>query len=90
MSIEISLPPVLQAMAGDIKQVSCAGNTIGNCLNDLIEKYPQINPKLFRGKGKLANGVNIFLNGINVLPEKLSSPVRDGDKIHISFLVLGG
>ena len=90
MSVEISLPPILQAMAGDAKQVSCRGNTISNCLNDLIEKYPQIRPKLFSRNGKLANGVNVFVNNVNVLPDKLSVAVRDGDKIYISFLVLGG
>ena len=90
MSVEIFLPPMLQVMAGDEKQVACTGNTIGNCLNDLIEKYPQMKLKVFGRNGKLANGVNVFLNGTNVLPDKLSSPVRDGDKIHVSFLVLGG
>ncbi len=90
MSVEIFLPPMLQVMAGNVKQVTCTGNTVGNCLNDLIEKYPQIERKLFSRNGKLANGVNVFLNGVNVLPEALSTPALDGDKIHVSFLVLGG
>lgn len=84
------LPPVLQALAGDVKQVACDGKNIGNCLNDLIEKYPPIRPKLFQRRGKLVNGVNIFLNGENIPPGTLSKPVHNGDKIHISFIVLGG
>ena len=90
MSVVISLPPMLQALAGEIKQTECNGSTIGNCLNDLIEKYPQMKPRLFNRRGELANGVNIFLNGESILPKSLSKPVRDGDKIHISFIVLGG
>lgn len=90
MSVEIFLPPMLQAMAGEVKQVTCTGRTIGNCLNELIEKYPQIKPKLLNRRGKPADGVNIFLNGENIPPEMLTRPVGDGDKIYISFIVLGG
>ena len=90
MSVEIILPPMLQALTGDVKQFSASGKTLVACLNDLIEKYPEIKPKIFSRSGKLANGVNIFLNRENIPPDSLSKPVHDGDKIHISFVVLGG
>jgi|WetSurMetagenome_2_1015567.scaffolds.fasta_scaffold1081392_2 sulfur-carrier protein len=90
MSVEISLPPTLQAMTGNMKQITCAGSTLGDCLNNLIEKFPQIKPKLFSSSGKLASGVNIFLNSTAILGENLSKPVKDGDLVYISFIVLGG
>ncbi|OGO01744.1 MAG: hypothetical protein A2Y90_05045 [Chloroflexi bacterium RBG_13_52_12] len=90
MTTEISIPPVLQALAGDVKQIEISGSTVGECLNALVKMYPQMKPRLFNKQGKLANGINIFLNGENAYPEPLAKPVRDGDKIHIAFIVLGG
>ena len=90
MAIEIDIPPLLQTLAGDVKRVVTTGNTVGECLDDLVKKYPGIKPKLLNRRGKLLNGINIFLNGENTFPEPLAKTVRSGDKIHIAFIVLGG
>lgn len=90
MAIEITIPPALQPLAGDMKQVAAAGHTVGECINDLIKKYPGIKSKLINRQGRLRNGINIFLNGQNVYLGPLAKTVRDGDKIHIAFTVLGG
>lgn len=90
MAIEINIPPVLQALAGDVKQIETTGSTVGECLNALAKKYPQMKSRLLNKQGKLVNGINIFVNGENAYPEPLARPVRDGDNIHIAFIVLGG
>lgn len=89
MPITIVLPPMLQAIAGDIDRYETSGETIGVCLQNLAGRYPRVGQKLFMG-GKLVNGLNIFLNGQNVSKNVLGQPVRDGDVIHVSFIVLGG
>ncbi|MGD1120326.1 MAG: MoaD/ThiS family protein [Dehalococcoidales bacterium] len=90
MSVEINLPPVLQAMAGDTAQISVNGETVGACLGALVKQYPPLEKKLFNKKGKLPAGINIFVNGENAYPEPLARAVKPGDKIYISYIVLGG
>jgi molybdopterin converting factor small subunit len=90
MSVEINLPPVLQAMVDDVRQIDVAGGTVGECLQSLVQKYPQLKSKLFNRKNGLPNGINIFVNGENAYPQPLSKKVKEGDKVYISYIVLGG
>jgi molybdopterin converting factor small subunit len=90
MTAAIYIPPAMQALVNGIDRIDVSGDTIGECLNEMVKKYPQFNPKLFPQRGKLRNGTQIFLNEKDAYPEPLSRPVRDGDKIYIFNIVLGG
>lgn len=90
MSIEIILPPVLQPLTGDIKKIIVFGETVGECLKNLVKQYPGTGAKLFNGSGKLLNGIIVYLNAESIAGEALAQPAQDGDKIYISFMVLGG
>ena len=90
MSIEINLPPSLQPLAGDAKQVQVSGRTVGDCLKELVRRYPPLRKKLFSARGKLLNSINIFINSGAAPSGVLSGPVKDGDIIHIFIPVLGG
>lgn len=90
MAVEINIPPVLQALVNGVHQIDVVGATLGECLKDLVSKYPMITPKIFDKHGNLLKGVSIFMNGKNVYPKLLTTPVSDGAKIHISHIVLGG
>ena len=90
MSIQINLPPVLQALAGDVRVIDVAGSTVGECLEALVKQYPLLKSRLFNKRRQLPNGMNIFINGENAYPEPLTRRVREGDKIFISYIVLGG
>ena len=38
------------------------GTTVGQCLNDLVNQFPVITPKIFDKKSKLLNYVDIYVN----------------------------
>ena len=90
MSVAVRIPPSLQALAGDVSEVSVAGDTVGACLRELVRLYPQLKVKIFTGRGKLLKGINIFVNGVNVFPNPLAKPVSSGDIVHVAYTVLGG
>ncbi len=90
MTVEVNIPPVLQALVGGINRIEVRGSTVGECLNELAAKYPQLKAKLFTKRGELPKGISIFINSENAFPKPLSKPVRPGDKIYISHIVLGG
>lgn len=90
MAIEINLPPVLQALVGDIRQIDVTGRTVGECLAELVKQYPRLKSRLLKKNNRLPNGINIFINGENTYPEPLAKRVHEGDKVYISYIVLGG
>lgn len=89
MSVAINIPPSLQALVDGVKQVDVVGATVEECLKDLVRRYPRLKTKIFM-RGKLPKGMNIFINGAVAGPQPLGCPVRDGDTIHLAYIVLGG
>ena len=90
MSVEINIPPSLQSLVDGVRQVEVSGSTVGECLKDLVRRYPRLKEKIFTRSGRLPKSMNIFINGASVGPRSLAIPVRNGDKIHIAYIVLGG
>jgi hypothetical protein len=45
---------------------------------------------LFDKKGKLRNIVEIYVNHESAYPDELKKTVRDGDEIHLTFMLAGG
>lgn len=61
--------------------------TVGECLDHLIRRYPEMKKMLYTGKGTLQTWVGIYLNGVDAHPDELARPVKDGDEIRV-FLYL--
>jgi molybdopterin converting factor small subunit len=90
VSVEITIPPFLQHLAGGLKQAAVEGETVAECLEALVAQYPELRPRLFGRGGKLPGGLNIFVNGESAFPGELSRPVKPGDRIHIAYVMVGG
>jgi molybdopterin converting factor small subunit len=45
---------------------------------------------VFDKKGKLHNYIGIYVNGEDAFPQQLAKAVRDGDEIHILYIIGGG
>ena len=90
MSVTINLGPGLQRLTGGKAEVRVEGDTVGQCLEEMIKQFPEIEPRLFDKKGKLRNYVDIYVNQESAYPEGLAKPVRDGDEIHITLIIAGG
>lgn len=89
-SIQVHLPPMFRHLTGADASVRVSGATIGESIDDLVGKYPQLKQYLLAGDGGIKHGISVFLNGENTSPDTLSRPVRDGDELHIAQMVLGG
>jgi MoaD family protein len=70
--------------------VEVNGNTVGQCLNELVKRFPQLKRKLFEKDGTLSRIVDIYVNGESAYPEGLEAPVKDGDELHIVVIISGG
>ena len=70
--------------------VPIEGNTVGECLNNLIRQYPGMEKALFTKKNKLQNIVEVFVNHETAYPNELIKPVKDGDEIQLLVMLAGG
>jgi molybdopterin converting factor small subunit len=70
--------------------VGVSGNTIGECLQELVTRFPELKKWLFKKDGKLSDLVDIYVNGVSSYPEELVKPVKDGDELHIVIIISGG
>ena len=90
MSIKIDITSYLQPFTNDTEVVEVNGSTVGGCLNHLIKQFPSIEKMLFDKNSKLHSYVAIFINGKDAYPEELAKPVKDGDELHILYIIGGG
>jgi sulfur-carrier protein len=90
MSTRVHLYSSLQQYTGSHDQASVRGNTVGECLNDLVRQYPEIGPVLFDEKGRLHSIVFVSVNMNSVSPEKLDRAVRENDELYIILIIAGG
>lgn len=59
------------------------GNTIGECINYLVQKQASLKESIFDGNGKILMGNLISLNSQFIYPIDLTQAVKDGDEIAI-------
>ena len=90
MSIKIDIPSFMQPFTNNVEIAEVNGSTVGECFNHLFEQFPATKKWVLSEKGEWFVDVIIALNGKNAYPEQLAKPVKDGDELHIIFLVDGG
>ena len=90
MSIRVYLHKTHRQYVDDLESVTVTGDTVGECLQDLIRRYPRLAPKLFDDSNKLHATVEVYLNMQSTYPEELAKPTQNGDEIHITLLLAGG
>ncbi|MFC2041577.1 MoaD/ThiS family protein [Chloroflexota bacterium] len=90
MSVKIYIPPYLQPFVNNTEVFEAKGSTVGECLNYLLERSPDIANKLFNKKGELHGYVAIYINEEDAYPDELARSIKDGDKIHILYIIGGG
>jgi molybdopterin synthase sulfur carrier subunit len=58
----VRIPPTLRADVGGVRELAAHGETVGDVLDDLVERYPALREQLFQNGG-LASFVNVYLGG---------------------------
>jgi molybdopterin converting factor small subunit len=90
MSIEVEIAHVFRSYFGGKKNVTAEGNTVGECLDDLSNKYPMTKNMIVDSSGSITNRFEIYLNGESTYETGLSTPVKEGDKIDLVYIIHGG
>ena len=90
MPVKIHIHQTQREFADGNAVVEVVGDTVGACLDNLIQRFPDIRRVLFSGDGKLLNNIDIYVNHESTYPEALTTSVKDGDEIHLILVIAGG
>ncbi len=90
MAIRIQVPTPMRQYAEGKTTVEASGATVKTLLDDLVTKYPGLQPRLFLN-GQVRQFVNLYLNDEDIrYLNNLDTPVKDGDELAIIPAVAGG
>lgn len=90
MSVKINLHPILSNLVNNQDVVEVNGSTVGQCLDQLVARFPELKEWIFGKDGSINNVIDIYVNMESSYPEELAKPVKDGDELHIIIVITGG
>jgi molybdopterin synthase sulfur carrier subunit len=87
----IRVPPVLRPQTDGNAEVSVDGDTVGEVLRALADRYPATKDQLFSSEGDLNRYVNIYLNDEDVrVLDGLETSAANSDTVVILPAMAGG
>lgn len=90
MSVEVEIASVFRSYFDGEKNVTTEGKTVGECLKNLSGKYPSTKKMFIDDDGSLRNHFEVYLNGASTYHTGRDTPVIEGDKIELVYIISGG
>jgi molybdopterin converting factor small subunit len=90
VAVKVHLHLTLRQFTNGQEIIDVEGMTVGECLKNVVKKYPGMESSLFGKNGKLSNIVEIYVNLQSAYPNELAKQVKDGDEIHVTMMLAGG
>ncbi len=91
MSVRVRIfYPELQRLIGDPGETRAEGNTVGECLADLVKRHPEAGKLLFDSRGDLLKRVYVFVNAEGMYKAEFARPVTEKDVLILAVLATGG
>ena len=90
MAVKVHIHATHRQFTNGLKVVEVEGNTVGECLEQVVKQFPGMEKALFAKKDKLLNFVEIYVNNSSAYPNELGKSVKDGDEIHPVMMLAGG
>jgi len=90
VAVKLHLHLTLRQFTNGQEIIEVDGKTVGECLKNVVKKYPAMESSIFGKNGKLSNIVEIYVNLQSAYPNELAKQVKDGDEIHVTMMLAGG
>jgi hypothetical protein len=91
MSIRIKIPDELGRFCNGRHELEVEAATFDGIVAQLIERHPDVGPRLLGRDGRLLSHLIVFHNGTSVPTAKLTErAVAPNDELEIMFLASGG
>lgn len=82
--------PVLEQVIPKGEPLILNGNTLGECLGDLVRRYPAARELLFDDQDRLIRHLFIYVNEESLDQPDLAAAVNPGDTLIVASLITGG
>ncbi|MGZ4488710.1 MAG: MoaD/ThiS family protein [Nocardioides sp.] len=91
MSVSVRIPTILRTYTGGESEVSAAGATLAEVLDDLDSSYPGIKARILDEQGAIRRFVNVYVGNDDVrFLEALDTATADGAQVSVIPAVAGG
>lgn len=90
MRVELQISSVFARYAANRTVLTVSGNTVGECLEGLVNQYPELRKAFLDKDGNILHSYDVYLSGKSAYPKEMLKPVKDGDKLHIIPVTYGG
>jgi molybdopterin converting factor small subunit len=90
VAVTIYIPLIHRHLSDDVGTAEVDGKTVGECIHQLVKRFPNLQSAIFDEKGELQNLLEVFLNSESAYPGELARSTKDGDEIHITTILSGG
>ncbi|MGA2273246.1 MAG: molybdopterin-synthase adenylyltransferase MoeB [Bryobacteraceae bacterium] len=88
---KILIPTPLRQYTDKENAVTVSGGTVGEALDALTGRYPDLRKQIFTEEGKLRSFVNVYLNDEDIrYLGKAATPAAEGDTISLVPSIAGG
>lgn len=87
----IRIPTPLRPYTNGQSDLTVAGETIGQVLENLVQQYPALRTHIFNENGELRPFVNLFIGEDNINDlQGIATPVQEGDRVLLIPSIAGG
>jgi hypothetical protein len=91
MSVKVKIfHEELRRIVGGPGDIRVEGATVGECLDDLVRRYPDAEPVMFDSAGLLHKRFYVFVNHEGLFKADFSRPVTEKDSLILVFLATAG
>jgi molybdopterin converting factor small subunit len=90
MNINVDMSSFFSQYTGGVVNMTVAGKTVGECLQDLAKQYPVLKKLLLNKEGELMHTYDYYINGSSVFPRDMKKPLKNGDRLSILYVIHGG
>jgi hypothetical protein len=82
--------PALQSLVQDRDVIMVEGQTVGECLKDLVRQVPGAQELIFTERGRLLKQVYVYVNAEGLDKADFARKVMPRDELILAVLITGG
>ena len=90
MGIKVHINSLMAQYANNQSIAEVRGDTVGQCLADLVQQFPGLRKALFNEDNELLDYIEIYVNEERIYPAWFATPLKPGDELYLLFMFDGG
>jgi molybdopterin synthase sulfur carrier subunit len=91
MAVRVRIPAPLRTATDGESEVNLSANSLGECLQALESRFPDIGQRIKDEQGELRRFVNVYVNGEDIrFLQGMATDLKEGDEVSIIPAVAGG